>query len=407
MKILSGKSTMLNQRMKTYKNFLLITFLLVVMQNCIVIEESSFNQEKFLASEPNNTNIYELKHENAFLPIMRLTPHSNVSGIFTKLLLVEFNKHPDYYMIELQEVKDGDVLGMIVLLYAHNNEMVDIYYTNDLTLRKDEYESLLNKVTLQKTDFKANLELKPSGINAYLLMTDKNGKQIELNIEENRKKVHTNGLLAPIGSGSTSPEKFPFIYLKGFSLIKQKDTNISLMIDGKDCEISKIPAFVNYEKVYNAKYSFDNFLLDLNKNADTLLVAQMVNQGQTNIDYESWNYVLNRNSDFIEISSISTSIDNKEFSILFSPSIPNLLNLKDSVAINGKFAVQLDSIKSILGGIYTIETTNTGDITIEMSFEKGWQPMPGKLWMKNYYWVCNLHKDGENFREKSYWLKTN
>ena len=377
-----------------------------MMQNCVVIKESSFNQDKYLNLGPNNTKIYELKHENAFIPIMRLTPHSNVSGIFTKLLLVEFNNHPEYYMIELQEVKDRELLGMIVLLYAHKNEIVDIYYTNDLILRKEEYESLLNKVTIQKTDFQANMELTPSGINAYLLMTDKYGKPIELSIKENRKEVNTKGLLAPIGSGSSSPEKFPFIYLKGFSLIKQRNTNISLKIDGKSCDISKIPAFVNFEKVYNAKYSFDNFLLDINRNTDTLLLSQKVSQNKTEINYESWNYFFKHNNVFLEISSINTRIDNKELSIFFAPAIPDLLNLKENIDLSGKFAIQLDDIKAILGGFYTVKTAYTGDITFEMNFEKGWQPMPGKLWMKNYKWVCNLQKEGDTYREVSYWLKT-
>jgi hypothetical protein len=393
----------LQKRMKL-KNILLITSLFII-HGCVIIKESSFQQEKYLDSRKNNPiELYKTNdaQKDKFLPIMDFHPHSNVRGIITKLLLIEFLNHPDYYMIELQEVIDGESIGMVALIYGHNNEIVDIYFTNQLALNKREYESLLNRVTVQESDFESTLELNSNGLSASLLLKDRNGINIELEIRENRAMKEPKGLLAPIGSGSIRPDKFPFIYLKGFTMIKQKGTICSLKIGGKDYIIDRIPALVDFEKVYNAKYSFENLLIDWNKNYDGTVHPISIKKGQTLVSYETWDYFLNTNEGFIEIDAISTTVNDKSFTLYFSPAIPNLMNLQSDIFVDGKFAVQIDDISSVLGGVYKIET-DKNRLNFEMQFEKGWQPMPGRLWIKDYKWTLELEQSDSQYFINTYW----
>ncbi|MDO8896432.1 MAG: hypothetical protein Q7V19_02195, partial [Bacteroidales bacterium] len=371
-----------------------ISFLLIILNSCIVIRESSFNQDRYLGKKIENpVGIYSNKSQkNSFLPIMDFYPHGNVRGVITKLMLVEFKNHPEYYMIELQEVTDGDSIGMEALIYGHNNELIDIYYTNHLVLNIKGYESLLNKVTIQKTDFEANLALSSNGLSASLSLKDKNGKAIELEIKENKKVKPAKGILAPIGNVSKNPDKFSFIFLKGIIFIKQKGTEFSLKIDGKDFAMAKIPLLFDYEKVYNAKYSFDNVMIDWNSNIDGVINVKKIDNNQIIVPHETWNYCIKRNNDFIEIDSITTTVNNKKFVLHFSPPIPDLACLKDETLLEGKFAVQIDNITAIVGGNYKVKTENN-TVLFDMQFEKGWQPMPGKLWLKDYKWTLALKQN--------------
>jgi len=380
--------------------------LIVTFSSCIVVKERTFNQGKYLDSHSNSVDIYENKNAGLFYPIMDLQPHENVKGRITKLLLVEFKNDPDLYMIELQEVNDGSISGRIALIYKHKNTQVDVYYTPGLKLNLAGYTSLLNNVTLNENNFSSTFENTDKGLFASLNLTDRNNRKIELSIRENKKKMKSHGLLAPIGSGSKLPDKFPFIYLKGFTMIKQKGTGITVKIDEKNRTIDKIPALVNFEKVYNAKYSFENVMIEWNKNINTILKPLDYRNKEALMSYQENKYELIDNNGHPEIKSISKNIEENTVKIHFSPAIPDLLNLKNNSKIKGNFAIQIDSITGITGGNYKIYNSND-TIHFDLFLQKGWQPMPGKLWLKSYNWKCDIIKTKPNIKIETNWKRIN
>jgi hypothetical protein len=40
-----------------------------------------------------------------------------------------------------------------------------------------------------------------------------------------------------------------------------------------------------------------------------------------------------------------------------------------------------------------------------MNPQIGWQPMPGKLWMKTYLWNCDIETEGDNLKVDSKWSR--
>lgn len=117
-------------------------------------------------------------------------------------------------------------------------------------------------------------------------------------------------------------------------------------------------------------------------------------------------FSLVKNSDYYEIRSISgKDEEDHTVSFEFSPAIPNLLTLRSKLKIGGRFSCLIDEKKGIFAGDYYL--TRTED-TIEFSIQptKGWQPFPGKLWLKTYKWTSKIQiNDIDDIKIDSYWRR--
>ncbi|GAH40345.1 unnamed protein product, partial [marine sediment metagenome] len=82
-----------------------------------------------------------------------------------------------------------------------------------------------------------------------------------------------------------------------------------------------------------------------------------------------------------------------------------LLSLRSNSKIKGRFSCIIDEKKGIFAGEYYL--TRTGD-TIEFIITptKGWQPFPGKLWLKTYKWISEIQiQDIGDIKINSYWRR--
>ena len=90
--------------------------------------------------------------------------------------------------------------------------------------------------------------------------------------------------------------------------------------------------------------------------------------------------------------------------ILFSSPIPDIILLKDNTEILGHFSLSVDEVKGIMGGIYSVKKDNDS-INLQINPQKGWQPMPGKLWIKTYLWNCDMKIVEDILQVKSKWSR--
>jgi hypothetical protein len=369
----------------------------------MVPENNPVNEEKYLGNKKNNSSIYEAGKKKYIYPIIKF---KDEQVVIEKLCLIDFQGDTTYKAIELQQVKQENSIYYIILMGRHDGES-DIYYTKGLTIDEDKYKSLLNKVTLYKVDFiKVQFDVTEKGIDVYLSLRDKENRIIEFKIKENKNKLDSFGLIAPVGIMSDSPDKFPVIYLKKFNMVEQKHTDIFVKIDGKELKPIKLFPLCNFKRVYLARYSYFNNIKELNNNYTGIIEPIEFNKDEDEIKIGNCIYSINTNDTHPEIKCVRRIDSNSEMKITFSPPIPDIVSLKDNTEILGHFSLSVDEVKGVMGGTYLVKKNNDS-IKLQINPQKGWQPMPGKLWIKTYLWNCDIKIVNDTLQVKSKWSRIN
>ncbi|MBU5486010.1 hypothetical protein KQI86_16940 [Clostridium sp. MSJ-11] len=367
----------------------------------MVPENNPVNEEKYLGDKKNNPSIYEIEKNKYIYPLIKF---KDEQVIIEKLCLIDFEGDTTYKAIELQQVKQENLIYYIVLMGRHDGES-DIYYTKGLKIHEDKYKSLLNKVTLYEVDsMKVQFDVTEKGIDAYLSLRDKENRIIEFKIKENKKKLDSFGLIAPVGIMSDRPDKFPIIYLKKFNMVEQKHTDIFVKVDEKDLKPIKLFPLCNFKRVYLARYSYFNNIKELNNDYTGIIEPIEITTDVDEINIDNCIYSININNTHPEIKCVKKIDSNSEIKITFSPPIPDIISLKDNTEILGHFSLSVDEVKGIMGGIYLVKKNNDS-IKLQINPQKGWQPMPGKLWMKTYLWNCDIKIVDGILQVKSKWSR--
>ena len=368
----------------------------------MVPEENPVNEEKYLGDRKNNPSIYMGKNNKYIYPLIKF---KDEQVIIQKLCLIDFKGDTIYKAIELQQVKQENCIHYIVLMGRQDNES-DIYYTKGLRINGDRYMSLLNKVNLIETDsIKVHFDVTDKGLDVYLSLKDREDRNVEFKIKENKNKLNHFGLIAPVGNASENPDKFPVIYLKKFNMVEQKGTEIFVKIDGENLEPIKLFPLCNFKRVYFARYSFFNNIKELNNDYAGVIEPVEIAENVDEIKIDNCNYLIEINNGHPEIKCVKRIDSNSEMKITFSPAIPDIISLKDHTEIQGHFSISVDEVKGIMGGVYSIKK-NKDAIIFKMNPQKGWQPMPGKLWMKTYLWNCDIKIVENKLQVKSKWSRS-
>ena len=368
----------------------------------MVPENNPVNEEKYLGYKKNNPSIYEKENNKYIYPLIKF---KDAQVIIEKLCLIDFQGDTIYKAIELQQVKQEDFTHYIVLM-ARKDDETDIYYTKGLRINRDSYMSLLNKVSLKEADsIKVNFEVTEKGIDVYLSLKDRQNRKIEFKIKENKNKIDYFGLIAPVGNASENPDKFPVIYLKKFNMVEQNGTEIFVKIDGKNLKPDKLFPLCNFKRIYLARYSEFNNIKELNNDYEGVIEPVEVAADVDEIKIDNCIYSIEINNGHPEIKRVKRIDSNSEMKIIFSPAIPDIISLKDNIEIKGHFSICVDDVKGIMGGVYSIKKSKEA-IIFKMNPQKGWQPMPGKLWMKTYFWNCYIKIVENKLQVKSKWSRS-
>jgi len=368
----------------------------------MVPENNPVNEEKYLGDKKNNFFIYENENNKYIYPLIKF---KNTQVKIKRLCLVDFKGDAIYNAIELQQVEQDGFTHYIVLL-GRNDDDTEIYYTKGLIINKDSYTSLLNKVSLNEVDLiKCHFNVTEKGIDVYLSLNDKQSRNIEFKIKENKNKVDFFGLIAPVGNRSENPDKFPIIYLKKFNMVEQKGTEIFVKIDGENLIPVKLFPWCNFKRIYLARYSNFNNIKDLNNDYEGVIEPVEVTVNVNGIKINNCIYLVEINNGHPEIKCVKIIDSNSEMKITFSPALPDIISLKANTEVQGHFSICVDEVKGIMGGVYSVKKSEDA-IIFKMNPQKGWQPMPGKLWMKTYFWNCDIKIVGNKLQVKSKWSRS-
>ena len=188
-------------------------------------------------------------------------------------------------------------------------------------------------------------------------------------------------------------------------MVEQKGTEIFVKINGENIKPIKLFPLCNFKKVYLVRYSYFNNIKELNNDYIGSMLPLEVPKGIEDIRVDNCIYSTIENDGQAEIKSVKTKDINSEMEITFSPAIPNIISLKNNTEVEGRFSLGVDEVKGIMGGVYSIKK-NGNAIVFRMNPQKGWQPMPGKLWMKTYFWNCDIKIEGDKLQVESKWSRS-
>ena len=369
----------------------------------VKLKDVFIDHHKFLGKRENSLKIYDHPPLN-----MILSPFNISFDSMDRLLIVNFEEDPIYYSIELQIFHKIDKDYPLVVMYRKDN-MMDIYYTNEIVIknRKKMVTDLLTNVSFnQLEDIEYKFQFDEMGLDAYLFLKDKLEKEIEFKIKESTSGRELTSILTPIVAVSEKPEYFPIVFLNKFGMVIKKNTEIFVKIHGFSRDTTELPVRMNKMSFYLARYSLEPIICNWNNNFSGNINPIILNPPILNISNENITFNFVKNSDYYEIRKISgKDEEDHTVSFEFSPAIPNLLTLKSNLKINGRFSCIIGEKKGVFAGEYYL--TRTGDI-IEYSIQptKGWQPFPGKLWLKTYKWNANIDIfEKNNINIQSNWYR--
>jgi len=382
---------------KNFVSSFILKFSNVKLNNVLI------DHHKYLGKRENSLKIYDRPPRN-----MILSPFNLTFDPTDRLLIVNFEEDPIYYSIELQVFNKLDKEYPLVIMYRKDN-MMDIYYTNEIVIknRKKMVAGLLTEVSFnQLEDIEYKFQFDEMGLDAYLFLKDKLEGEIEFKIKEKIPERKLTSILAPIGIASKKPEYFPIVFLKKFGMIIKENSEIFVKIHGFSRDTTEMPVRTNKMSFYLAYYSLEPVICNWNNNFSGNINPIILNPPTLNISNENITFNLVKNSDYNEIRKISgKDEEDHTVSFEFSPAIPNLLSLRSNSKINGRFSTIIDKKKGIFAGEYYL--TRTGEvIEFIVTPTKGWQPFPGKLWVKTYKWISEMHvQDIRDIKISSYWRR--
>ncbi len=382
------------------RNFI---FSLVLKFSKVKLDNILIDHHKYLGKRENSLKIYDRPPRN-----MILSPFNLTFNPTDRLLIVNFEEDSIYYSIELQIFNKIDKEFPLVIMYRKDN-MKDIYYTNEIVIknRKKMISDLFGKVSFNQLD---NIEYKfqfdEMGLDAYLFLKDKLEKEIEFKIKEKISGRELTSILTPIGTVSKKPEYFTIVFLNKFGMVIKENTEIFVKIHGFSRNITEMPVPMNKMSFYSAHYSLEPLICNWNNNFNGNINPIILYPPTLNVSDGNITFNLVKNSDYYEIKKISGNDDEGHtLSFDFSPAIPNLLSLGSNSKINGRFSVIIDKKKGIFAGKYHLVRIGEA-IEFRITPNKGWQPFPGKLWLKTYKWISKIYiQDIKDIKISSYWRR--
>jgi len=382
------------------KNFIssfILKFSNVKLNNILI------DHHKYLGKRENSLKIYDRPPRNMILSPFNLTFDS-----IDRLLIVNFEDDSIYHSIELQVFNKIDKEYPLVIMYRKDNRM-DIYYTNEIVIknRKKVITDLLANASFnQLDDIEYKFQFDEMGLDAYLFLKDKLGKEIEFKIKENTSGRELTSILAPISAVSKKPEYFPIVFLNKFGMVIKENTEIFVKIHGFLRNATEMPVRMNKMSYYSARYSLKPIISNWNNIFSGNINPIILNPPTLNLSNENITFSLVKNHDYYEIEKISgKDEENHTVSFEFSPALPNLLSLRSNLKVKGRFSCIIEEIKGVFAGEYYL--TRTGD-TIEFIIQptKGRQPFPGKLWLKTYNWISKIQIYAiDDIKINSYWRR--
>jgi hypothetical protein len=338
------------------------------------------------------------------------------------LVLMNFEGDPDYEGLELQLFNDKSKGKGAAAIMWRTDKKGDFYVTPGVILDRDKIKVSggVGELIVQK--FKYRLDINQYGIDAWVSLTLKDGRPVEFRLNEKRQRPRKPlNILAPVGGVTNKPLCFPMFYLQNIDLVQRADSWFSFQIGENHRVPPKIPIPMPYsgKLVYFLRYCPDPIIGLFNMRYEGKLPILEPNEN-TSLLYKNMHYDLINNGGHYEIQKVSATEGKHKMRVTFNPSLPNIIDLKDGVRVNGRFNIGVDKTDNIVQGVYQIRYEDNR-IYMEIYPDKNWKPRGNILtqltflffpptfrsWVKTYHWyaVIEINREAREINMQSSWRR--
>jgi hypothetical protein len=344
-----------------------------------------------MAANVHPPDIYQRSADGNFY-----APFNLRLDLMQRLLLINLRRDLDAVYLGFEpQVFDDPVngRGLIVVAWRLDGK-VDVYHQPTVTLKPENYDFVGQGLAdlIERPFADAHYEVSSRGIDLQVAFEDKLGRSIVLHVRENNPHPRQPfSLLAPLPSGSEKPFSLPLVLLYDFYFVRQKQTEVEIVIDGRRHKPDTLPVPIDGTRMYFMRYSTDPFILHWNMEFTGTVVA-LRPSGTGIVEDDDVIYELVQNGDHLEISGMQPRDDRHAVHFTFTPAFPDVVNLQDGVQVSGTFQIDLEKSAGSIDGVYQVQRRGH-EVTMELQPAGGWQPGVRKWSVRFMFFVVKLFKN--------------
>jgi hypothetical protein len=282
-----------------------------------------------------------------------------------RMLNFELVDDPHYEGLELQVYDDpAHGTGMIVLLKRRRDGRFDIYRQPGLQLDPEIAQVGGELGEWVETDIDpARLEITPVGIDVEVGFTDRQGRAIQVRLDDrNGRRRHPGTLLAPVGSTLDHPTALYLFVMGGCDLLRKAGRAFQVRIDGRQATTGKLPAGWLHRRRL-VKYTADPTVVVLNRAHDgPVPTVDPADPGGVELSQGATGIV-----------AVGADGSGHRARLAFAPALPDLAQLPPGAAMEGTWQLGIDRDPAVVAGTWTAERhDNHVDLVVDVT--RGWQP---------------------------------
>jgi hypothetical protein len=364
---------------------------------CITMNPSVVDPDAWLRGAAAPAELYANGAAIASRPAPALLPVLDVRiDPMDRLFLVNIADDPVYEGVELQTFpRPGSEPEVRVLLWQRDT--VDVYDRPgrefDEAADRRGLEALLSPrvVTQQRADFEYRFLTTQHGLDAALRITDRQGREVVVEVIETRGAPVRGGLIAPVGATSAAPDYLPVFFLDEFALVKRAGTRVHITIDGERRAPQKLPRIMRGPASYFSRYSDRVVIAHWNERREGELGPVPVAPGTRLVEAGGLAWHLTWTGGRAEVDAAVARQGDDAVTLRFAPPLPELPALVDGARLEGRFVINVNDVPGVVAGEYAV--ARSGD-QAELVFrpQLAWQPpiVRGPSWVSTYRYEARV-----------------
>ena len=329
-------------------------------------------------------------------------PLALASGPVDQVVLVGFKGDELYSCLELQRYQGPGGAHPVVVAYR-NDGGADIYTPTGREVDPSFYAIGEQAAGFYQSAIEQGFEQGfeqhtgdgEARVRAWLDFVDHRGRRLRFILEDARGAQ--SGMLAPIGDSFHAPGYFPLFFATDMGFAARTSARVEVSVDDAPRKPATLPLPVGNEPVFLARYSSDFVsCLVLPAFEGELASSSTREDGLEVVEHQG----------FPEIVSLRKPCGSHIATLRLAPGLPALACLRPELRVQGRFSLSIDETTGIVAGSW--EARRQGEeVHLQLRPEEGYQPTPGKPWVKSYLWRARLRPLGEGTMSmRSGWERT-
>lgn len=284
-------------------------------------------------------------------------------------LNAELIDHPVYDGLELQWFDDRrHGTGMLAFLSRRADRTVDYYVAPDLTLAPEDLTLGAGTGAWRVVDFDAaRLAVTLEGVDAEVRFTDRDGRRVELRVDDRAARTSRRGsLLAPVSDGIDRPTSLLLVYVHGFDLARRAGPPPSIRIDGVPASTGHLPGRWLHRR-------------HLVKYGAPLTVATVCGRprGSARLVDPGAPGDVTLGTDGRSIAAVAARRDGGAVELRLTPPLPDLAVLEVGHLRTGTWEVAVDDV-TVTGGTWHALRRPGDRVELGLDVTDPWQPTAGQ-----------------------------